>query len=169
MPEIKSIKDGTVINRNPPLFPGNDATTGAAVGSPSMNGIRWTRASSGSGKLASFFRATPFPPFFPLPLEISTPHVCQSHQEKCCSGKLMAQQPKLRSAWPKFAARSELWGADGGVALERNGSGLARCSASAPVDPMCWHCLGNRLNKLFLFRAGWMRDSRGERGCSEVL
>lgn len=64
MPEIKSIKDGTVINRNPPLFPGNDATTGAAVGSPSMNGIRWTRASSGSGKLASFFELLLFPPFF---------------------------------------------------------------------------------------------------------
>ena len=63
MPEIKSIKDGTVINRNPPLFPGNDAATGAAVGSPSMNGIRWTRASSGPGKLASFSSYS-FSPFF---------------------------------------------------------------------------------------------------------
>ena len=75
MPEIKSIKEGTVINRNPPLFPGNDATTGAAVGSPSMNGIRWTRASSGSGKLASFSSYS-FSPLFSLCLWKFPLHMC---------------------------------------------------------------------------------------------
>lgn len=38
---------------------------------------------------------------------------------------------------------------------------LACCSTSASVDLMCWNCLGNRLNKLFLFGATWMHYTDG--------
>lgn len=88
---------------------------------------------------------------FSLPLEISTPHVCQSTQDYVL-WQIDATATRLHCTWPQFSRRFELWGADGGVATP----GLASLTTAAPVDPVCWHCLGNRLNKLFLFCPGWM-------------